>query len=90
MKNINFPVYYSKKESKKILQFTHQLHKNISKGCWVCWTGNFYNNNLTSPGGSTPMGVGTSKALQRNLLTFYYCVSKHIAEVTLGDIACYP
>jgi hypothetical protein len=36
------------------------------------------------------MGVGTSKALQRNLLTFYYCVSKHIAEVTLGDIACYP
>jgi hypothetical protein len=30
------------------------------------------------------------KALQRNLLVHWHCVSKHIAKVALSDIACYP
>jgi len=67
MKNINFPAYYSKKESKIFYNLPTSCIKTFQKavGC-------------------------AGKALQRNLLTFYYCVSKHIAEVTLGDIACYP
>jgi hypothetical protein len=64
-------------------QFTHKLDKTISKGCWVCWAGKNKKDNYIA-------GRFIAKALQRNLLRFCYSVSKHIAEIILDDIACYP
>ncbi len=57
--------------------------------------------NLTFPGESPPNG-GDSPNLYtclreaapakagRDLIVFYYDVSEHVTEATLGDIACYP